>query len=603
MPKNFFQYYKKYLIPYLDITNRIAVVGLLLASLMSLLSLIYLIGFDVDLQHREMIHRLLDRLPYAFMVLGVLRFFSLNESGGKRIKLRVSIVYGLLFVILLPVLFNNGNSLIWNSIRKFLMNDYYQAIVLTMVSILEISGAIIGIMKRRVNPSKVFVISFLMVILIGMGLLLMPNATYNRLSLIDALFVSTSAVCVTGLSPVDVATTFTPLGLAIICLLMQIGGLGLMTLTSFFAVFFMGNRSFYNQMILSDIFGSNQYGSLFGTLLRIMGFTAIIETIGFVCIWLSIHGKIGMTLTEELGYALFHSVSAFCNAGFSTVSSGLGAPAFMGNNALLLTMSALIMLGSIGFPILENFMKVIVFYLKTLFRWIFSRNSRLRRSPHLWNLNSKIVIISTFGLVLLGTLCFLIFEWSKLSGGVLDHIVQSFFMSVSPRTAGFGFYDMNSYTVPSLIVLVFLMWIGGGSQSTAGGVKVNTFAVSVINLWSVVRERSKVEVLGRELSAGSVNRANATIFMSIFVIGISVFMLVLLEPTINFKELFFEAMAALTTVGMGFGITEQLGTTSRLLVIILMFVGRIGLITLMLGLVKRNDELDVDFPKEDIIIT
>jgi Trk-type K+ transport system membrane component len=147
------------------------------------------------------------------------------------------------------------------------------------------------------------------------------------------------------------------------------------------------------------------------------------------------------------------------------------------------------------------------------------------------------------------------------------------------------------------------MWIGGGSQSTAGGVKVNTFAVSVINLWSVVRERSKVEVLGRELSAGSVNRANATIFMSIFVIGISVFMLVLLEPTINFKELFFEAMAALTTVGMGFGITEQLGTTSRLLVIILMFVGRIGLITLMLGLVKRNDELDVDFPKEDIIIT
>jgi Trk-type K+ transport system membrane component len=285
------------------------------------------------------------------------------------------------------------------------------------------------------------------------------------------------------------------------------------------------------------------------------------------------------------------------------VSSGLGAPAFMGNNALLLTMSALIMLGSIGFPILENFMKVIVFYLKTLFRWIFSRNSRLRRSPHLWNLNSKIVIISTFGLVLLGTLCFLIFEWSNLSGGVLDHIVQSFFMSVSPRTAGFGFYDMNSYTVPSLIVLVFLMWIGGGSQSTAGGVKVNTFAVSVINLWSVVRERSKVEVLGRELSAGSVNRANATIFMSIFVIGISVFMLVLLEPTINFKELFFEAMAALTTVGMGFGITEQLGTTSRLLVIILMFVGRIGLITLMLGLVKRNDELDVDFPKEDIIIT
>ena len=211
-----------------------------------------------------------------------------------------------------------------------------------------------------------------------------------------------------------------------------------MTLTSFFAVFFMGNRSIYNQMMLSDIFGSKQFGSLFGTLWRIMGFTAIIETIGFVCIWLQIHGRVGLELHQELGYALFHSISAFCNAGFVVETPLVSSPLLLGSNLLMLTVSGLVVLGGIGFPILENFMRVIGFYLKNIIKKIVHHEVKLRRSPHLWNLNSMIVLRTTALLLLLGTAGFAVFEWDNFQGSTLDRLVMSFFMSVNPRTSGFG---------------------------------------------------------------------------------------------------------------------------------------------------------------------
>jgi Trk-type K+ transport system membrane component len=269
----------------------------------------------------------------------------------------------------------------------------------------------------------------------------------------------------------------------------------------------------------------------------------------------------------------------------------------------MLTVSGLVVLGGIGFPILENFMRVIGFYLKNIIKKIVHHEVKLRRSPHLWNLNSMIVLRTTALLLVVGTLGFAIFEWNNFQGSTLDRLVMSFFMSVNPRTSGFGVTNIGELCMPSLVLITFLMWIGGASQSTAGGIKVNTIAVAVINLWAVIRERRKVEVFGRELNQASVNRANATILMSILVLGVAVFVLTILEPQMGLKELFYEAMAALTTVGLGFGVTDQLGMASRIVVAILMFVGRIGLITLILGVVKREDELDYDFPKDDVIIT
>ena len=179
----------------------------------------------------------------------------------------------------------------------------------------------------------------------------------NGITWVDSLFTATSAVCVTGLVPVDVATTFTTSGLVVIILLIQIGGLGVMTLTSFFAMFFMGNTSLYNQLVVRDMVSSNSLGSLLSTLLYILGFTLVIEGIGMVSIWFSIHGTLGMSLESELAFSAFHSISAFCNAGFSTLSGNLGNPMVMTNhNWLFISVSFLVILGGIGWrlPLLNG---------------------------------------------------------------------------------------------------------------------------------------------------------------------------------------------------------------------------------------------------------
>ena len=260
---------------------------------------------------------------------------------------------------------------------------------------------------RRTNPSLILAVSFFVIILIGTGLLLLPRCTVEGvvLSWVDALFTSTSAVCVTGLVPVDVSATFTPMGLTVIILLIQVGGLGVMTLTSFFAMFFMGNTSLYNQLVVRDMVSSNSLGSLLSTLLYILGFTMVIEGAGMVSIWLGIHGTLGMSLEEELAFSAFHSISAFCNAGFSTLPGNLGNPMVMtGHNSLYISVSLLIILGGIGFPILVNFKDIVLYHLRRF--WKFVRTLKLDRhkKQHLYNLNTKIVLIVTLLLLVLGTL-------------------------------------------------------------------------------------------------------------------------------------------------------------------------------------------------------
>ena len=269
---------------------------------------------------------------------------------------------------------------------------------------------------RRTNPSLILAVSFFVIILIGTGLLLLPRCTVEGvvLSWVDALFTSTSAVCVTGLVPVDVSATFTPMGLTVIILLIQVGGLGVMTLTSFFAMFFMGNTSLYNQLVVRDMVSSNSLGSLLSTLLYILGFTMVIEGAGMVSIWLGIHGTLGMSLEEELAFSAFHSISAFCNAGFSTLPGNLGNPMVMtGHNSLYISVSLLIILGGIGFPILVNFKDIVLYHLRRF--WKFVRTLKLDRhkKQHLYNLNTKIVLIVTLLLLVLGTLAVAAFRMER----------------------------------------------------------------------------------------------------------------------------------------------------------------------------------------------
>ena len=601
-------YQNKLLQPYVRILLRMMAVLTYMASLLLIVGVVYEHGFPLsatDISHLKILYK---AVWIIFLIDVTLHIFLEYKGTKKNFRKLAWILSWLLYLTLVPVIFHRPDEegailFVWD----FLGSKLYHIPLLLLFSFLNLSNGLVRLLGRRTNPSLILAVSFFVIILIGTGLLLLPRCTVEGvvLSWVDALFTSTSAVCVTGLVPVDVSATFTPMGLTVIILLIQVGGLGVMTLTSFFAMFFMGNTSLYNQLVVRDMVSSNSLGSLLSTLLYILGFTMVIEGAGMVSIWLGIHGTLGMSLEEELAFSAFHSISAFCNAGFSTLPGNLGNPMVMtGHNSLYISVSLLIILGGIGFPILVNFKDIVLYHLRRF--WKFVRTLKLDRhkKQHLYNLNTKIVLIVTLLLLVLGTLAVAAFEWNGSFAGmsVADKWTQAFFNATCPRTAGFSSVDLTSLSVQTILIYIFLMWIGGAAQSTAGGVKVNAFAVVVLNLIAVLRGTERVEVFGRELSHDSIRRSNATVVMSLGVLFLFIFVLSILEPKMSVMTLTFECVSALSTVGSSLNATPLLRDESKLLVALLMFVGRVGLITLMLGIVKQKKNTKYRYPSDDIII-
>ena len=601
-------YQNKLLQPYVRVLLRMMAVLTYVASLLLIVGVVYEHGFPLsatDISHLKILYKAVWSI---FLIDVTLHIFLEYKGTKKNFRKLAWILSWLLYLTLVPVIFHRPDEegailYVWD----FLGSKLYHIPLLLLFSFLNLSNGLVRLLGRRTNPSLILAVSFFVIILIGTGLLLLPRCTVEGvvLSWVDALFTSTSAVCVTGLVPVDVSTTFTPMGLTVIILLIQVGGLGVMTLTSFFAMFFMGNTSLYNQLVVRDMVSSNSLGSLLSTLLYILGFTMVIEGAGMVSIWLGIHGTLGMSLEEELAFSAFHSISAFCNAGFSTLPGNLGNPMVMtGHNSLYISVSLLIILGGIGFPILVNFKDIVLYHLRRF--WKFVRTLKLDRhkKQHLYNLNTKIVLIVTLLLLVLGTLAVAAFEWNGSFAGmsVADKWTQAFFNATCPRTAGFSSVDLTSLSVQTILIYIFLMWIGGAAQSTAGGVKVNAFAVVVLNLIAVLRGTERVEVFGRELSHDSIRRSNATVVMSLGVLFLFIFVLSILEPKMSVMTLTFECVSALSTVGSSLNATPLLRDESKLLVALLMFVGRVGLITLMLGIVKQKKNTKYRYPSDDIII-
>lgn len=602
----FLLYQNKLLKPYIRISLGLIEALTYLASLLLIVGLIYELGFRLSAEEAMKVQSLYKTVWIVFMIDVSLHILLEYRSTRKQYRRLAWILSGLLYLTLIPVIFHRPEE--EGAILHFwiFMNSkFYHLAVLLIFSLLNLSNGLVRLLGRRTNPSLILAVSFLAIIVIGTGLLMLPRCTVNGITWVDSLFTATSAVCVTGLVPVDVSTTFTTGGLVVIIMLIQIGGLGVMTLTSFFAMFFMGNTSIYNQLVVRDMVSSNSLGSLLSTLLYILGFTLVIEGIGMIFIWLSIHGTLGMTLQNEFAFAAFHSISAFCNAGFSTLSGNLGNPMVMTNhNWLYISVSFLIILGGIGFPILVNFKDIVLYHLRRFGKFVHTRKLEKHKMHHLYNLNTKIVLLMTLLLLLLGTVVIAVFEWNASFAGmsVADKWTQAFFNAVCPRTAGFSSVDLTSFGVQTLLVYLLLMWIGGGAQSTAGGVKVNAFAVVVLNLLAVLRGSGRVEVFGRELSLDSIRRSNATVVMSLGVLFLFIFMLSILEPDVSLLALTFECVSALSTVGSSLNLTPSLSDASKLLVALLMFIGRVGLITLMLGIVKQQKKTKYRYPSDDIII-
>lgn len=559
-------------------------------------------GFDTDALNKLLLLKLLGYAQCIFItnVLFSLIFRYKQTLHDSLFIKRAADV--LLLLTLIPVLFPHGAGPVGN-VLHWLHSRYFLFTGLGIYSLAELSYGTMQLLGKRTNPSLILSASFILFILVGSFVLMLPRCTTAHIGYIDALFMAASAVSMTGLSTVDVAADFTPLGWAVIAILMQIGALGVLTFTSFFALFFSGRTSIYNQLLMRDFVYSKSMSSLLPVLLYIFVFTLVIEICGAVAIYLSLPQGLFTGRRDAAMFAAFHSVSAFCNAGFSTLPQGMATPAFLdGNQIIYYIMAVLILAGGIGFPILVNFKDALGGGLRHLRCRILRRP--YHRRVHVYDTNSKLVLTMTAILFGVGAISFYILEYNGCFEGLTtgQRIAQAVFCSTTVRTAGFCTFGPATWLGPTLLVAMALMWIGCASQSMGGGIKVNAFAAVLLNLWSIITGRKGVTVYNRTIAPTSIRRANAVVCLSIFAIGVYAVVLMILQPELPARYLLFEAFSAITTIGMSLGVTPELSDISKVVVASAMFLGRVGIISVLCGLVGTRPDRSEMLPSDDIII-
>ncbi len=487
----------------------------------------------------------------------------------------------------------------------FMNNHNFNFVLLFLLFLFEFSRFDIKNLTLVLNPAQLFIFSFAFIILSGAALLELPNATTAPISFVDALFTSTSAICVTGLIVVDTATRFTALGKSIILILIQTGGIGIMTFTSFFGFFFKGgSTSFSEKFLLSDFFSEDNVSEISKTLVKVIFITLLFEMIGAAFLYFSLDGNYFTTIGSKIRFSIFHSVSAFCNAGFSTLTDNLNDYRIRNSYSILYVISFLIILGGIGFPILLNLYTFIKYKILGLISWLRFGHKK-DYIPKMIRINSRLVIYTTLFLLVIGTVFFFLFEKDHTLKGMdmAGKIAHSFFNSVTPRTAGYNSVVMSNLSVAAIVLTIFLMWVGASPVSTGGGIKTSTFAIAILNAFRIARMKRHIEFHKRELHERSVNRAFAIIILSIVILGCASLIMYLLEPDKGPLNILFECVSAFGTVGLSLGITSSLQDSSKLLLVLLMFMGRMGILTLLFALFRSSKSSAYRYPKENIVIT
>lgn len=446
----------------------------------------------------------------------------------------------------------------------------------------ELRAAVLGFLWRR--PALLLILTFVVLSVVGGLVLTFPacSAHDRPLDALDALFTAVSASCVTGLTVVDTATDFTFVGQLVILLLVQVGGLGIMTLAAVATLAIGGAIGGYTEGALRDFAGTDRRAAtrrLLGVIIKV---TLLLEAIGAACLLPTFLGR-GLGLGEALWGSVFHAVSAFCNAGFALQSDSLVS--FQSSPVALHTIALLIVLGGIGFGV---------------FMGAFELWSRRRRDP--MSLHVKLVL--TTNALLLGVAFFgwLVSEWNgSLAGmGMGERLNNAWFQSVTLRTAGFNSVELGVLSHGAILTMLVWMFVGASPGSTGGGVKTTTVAVLFVAVTSVVRGRDDAEAFGRRLTRRVVYRAAAIVTISAAVVFVGSLALMLTQG-FSFEKTLFEATSAFATVGLSLGITADLDHTGKLIVMMLMIVGRTGPLTMAL-MFRRQDPMPVRYPEEEVMV-
>lgn len=568
----------------------------LVAAVMVLVSMFLYVGFDLRPEDEAVLMRLINIGRLVFIINALLQMMGL-PGGIRGNRILTGVLNGLVLLTAIPVLWPVVNIPSLSGVISVVYSKALSFGVLGGYAIVVLSNAVSRIPGKRTSPALMLATSFLLIIVVGALLLMLPRATTgDGISIEDAFFCSTSAVCITGLTPVDLSTTFTPMGLIIIAVLIELGGLGVLTFTSFFALFFSGSSTIYSQLVLKDAISSQNMSRLLPTMLYILAFTVVIQLVGAVGIYFTTPSGLGLEGGDKVFFALFTSLSAFCNAGFMNLPGGFANPELLhttGQGIYWVT-SLLVIAGAIGFPLLVNLKDAVMSLLLP----------QRDRPVHFFNMNTKIVIVTSLLLLVAGAAGFFFLEYNNTLRGMTlwQKISQSVFNSTAPRSSGFVSVNPASFMNVTLVMVMFLMWIGGAAQSTAGGIKVNTLAAVALNLRAIIAGRTDVTAFKRTIARSSLARANAVVVISIFALLVYIITMLLLEPHLPARDVVFETVSALFTVGSSLGITAELGIAGKAVLCTAMFLGRVGIISLLTGMARRTDHGVARFPTGDIII-
>ncbi|RLC48078.1 MAG: Trk family potassium uptake protein [Candidatus Cloacimonadota bacterium] len=448
--------------------------------------------------------------------------------------------------------------------------------------------------KFKLSSPQIILLSFLIVILIGTVLLLLPfSTTGENINFIDALFTATSATCVTGLIVHNTGTYFTRIGQMIILLMMQVGGLGIMTFSSIFLILLKQRISIKDRLILQENFGQKTSQKQISVLIRnIVIFTIITETVGALLLYLGFRKD--LPPSEALYSSIFHSISAFCNAGFSIYQNSFSK--YVDNPLINFTVISLIIIGGLGFFVLTDLQ--IKFFRK------------FKRKNVFLTLHTKIVLTTSLILIIVGALLIYLFECTNILAGFnLRTLFASLFQSVTTRTAGFNTIDIGKLQGTTLFLMIILMFIGASPGSTGGGIKTTTFVVVLYYFFSVITNKQRVVIRKRTIPREVISKSIVIFFISCSILIFFTMLLQLFQSSAysgavaknKFLEYLFEVTSAFCTVGLSTGVTPNLTSLSRLLITVLMYIGRLGPLTIAVAFTQK-ERINIEYPDENILI-
>ena len=567
--------------------------GSVLVALTTLIALVFYHGFELE-AHQNKVVGYVVRGSIGYYLVKYLLELLYNFHPIQFLKDRKWEGILMLFLIVDILIINLAGFELLNEAGLFLKIPGLQESFLIVLQcyVLVIVGLEFGrigelLPQSKLSPPTLLVLSFLVLIALGTCLLMLPEMTVHGrdgLDLFTALFTSISASCVTGLSLIDISTILSGKGQFIVMLLMQLGGLNIISFAALFAIlrggFGMRQQNFMSENLGEDLRRSQ---SLISAIFRL---TLIIEGTGALLLgilWRNDFDTLGTTIF----YSVFHSISAFNNAGFSLFSDSLASQSVQWDFSIHWVIALMIVLGGIGFGTITDILRQ---------SWT---KQPLLRSWRGLRIGTKLGLVVSATLIFAGGIIFFFLDPGSQNIGA--HISDSFFQSITARTAGFNTVSIGALATPAILFLIFLMFIGGGSGSTAGGIKTSTFALVFMSAAATIQGKKNINLYKTQIPWELMNRAFAIFLFSVVSILLGVFALTILEPSMNLLELAFEEVSAFCTVGLSTGITADLGTGSKVILMLSMLVGRVGTLTLAFALSGQRQEVNTfKYPKANI---